>query len=217
MSRERLFQSSDGAPASLTRLATATGASDVADEQIVITAIVSNSSVARDGFCLVSDGMDDTNFRRNPICAFAHDMETPPIGKWSKLWRSGDNIMGNVTFASEAVSPFAAQIGRLYRDGFLNAFSVSFIPLKWQDAKDPARPYARDCVQWELLEISAVPLPSNAAALVNGRAYARGWRASADSNIGGEMRTGQTVETLRRRRAAIYPSTIREVYKDARF
>jgi phage head maturation protease len=53
---------------------------------------------------------------------------------------------------------FAKEIYRKYKDGFLNAFSVGFIPLEAEE-----NTYTKS----ELLEISAVPIPANPNAIVS--------------------------------------------------
>lgn len=54
----------------------------------------------------------------------------------------------------------------LYRDKHMRAFSVGFIPQKYEDTKDNnGRFLYRTYTQVELLEVSAVPVPSNRLAL----------------------------------------------------
>src|SRR5438874_5333207 len=55
----------------------------------------------------------------------------------------------------------------LYRGKFLNAVSVGFIPLRWQEGGDKAA-YSRKYLEQELLEVSAVAIPANPHALALG-------------------------------------------------
>ena len=57
----------------------------------------------------------------------------------------------------------------LYRDGHMRAFSVGFIPEKWEDGK--GRDSGKIFTQVELLEVSAVPVPSNPHALARAKGY----------------------------------------------
>jgi len=52
----------------------------------------------------------------------------------------------------------------LYRGNFLNAVSVGFIPLRWENGGADAG-YRRKFLEQELLEVSAVGIPANPNAL----------------------------------------------------
>ena len=88
-------------------------------------------------------------------------------------------LFQRIQFATE-VNPVARIAYGLYSGGFLNAVSVGFIPLRWEDGKGeraegesvtasergaaPRRRY----LEQELLEVSAVAIPANPDALVLG-------------------------------------------------
>lgn len=126
-----------------------------------LTAVISTNSVDRMGEVLDPKGVDMKNFQKNPIVAWAHDYKLLPIGKalWTKKVQGG--IMSKVKFASHA---FAQEVFNLYREGFLKAFSVGFIPKDWEDGDGKKTPF-RTYTKWELLEYSAVPIPANPEAL----------------------------------------------------
>jgi HK97 family phage prohead protease len=115
-------------------------------------------------------GWDLDNYRRNPVVLWAHDALSPPIGRASNIRVEGNRLLGDVEFAPPELSPFADEIYRLVRAQFLNACSVGFAPLEWSFAKDPDRQFGIDFKRQELLELSVVPIPANANALVDGRA-----------------------------------------------
>jgi HK97 family phage prohead protease len=92
---------------------------------------------------------------------WAHDYQSPPIGKAIWIRRDDGGIISKVKFAN---TEFAQEIFQLYKDGFLKAFSVGFMPKETEDGdgeKKPRRIYKK----WELLEYSAVPVPANPEAL----------------------------------------------------
>src|SRR5439155_19311416 len=78
-----------------------------------------------------------------------------------------------IKFATN-VNPVARIAYGLYKGGFLNAVSVGFIPLRWEDggsgspspqlSAGPRRRY----LEQELLEVSAVAIPANPDALALG-------------------------------------------------
>ena len=61
----------------------------------------------------------------------------------------------------------------MYKQGFLNAFSIGFIPKEYTDRNNADGSTTRVFTKSELLEISAVPVPANPNALVLARAYAQ--------------------------------------------
>jgi hypothetical protein len=81
-------------------------------------------------------------------------------------------LFQRIQFATEA-NPIARIAYSLYRGKFLNAVSVGFIPLRWEDAPPgsagispaSAKPPRRQYLEQELLEVSAVAIPANPDAL----------------------------------------------------
>jgi hypothetical protein len=65
------------------------------------------------------------------------------------------------------------------REKFISACSVGFVPLKYSFSRDPDRPFGIDFERQELLEVSIVPIPANANALVQGRSAGFGGRGRA--------------------------------------
>ncbi len=72
-------------------------------------------------------------------------------------------LFQRVQFATD-VNPIAKIAYGLYRDRFLNAVSVGFIPLRWEEG-GPEAGFRRRYLEQELLEVSAVGLPANPEAL----------------------------------------------------
>ncbi len=131
-------------------------------EEGTLTASISTSARDRQNEVLDPNGVDMRNFKTNPIVLFAHQYDQPPIGKALWIKRDGDAIVAKVQFAK---TEFAQEIFGLFKDGFMKAFSVGFIPKTWEDGdgqKTPSRTYTK----WELLEFSAVPVPANPEALM---------------------------------------------------
>lgn len=131
--------------------------------------IASTENVARDGLVIEAAGWDLENFQRNPVFLWAHDMmgARPPIGKVDASVK-GKRLMADVTF--DQGDEFARAIESKYRNGFLNAVSVSW------DTREYAPPKAQGAAprvtKAELLEISGVPVPSDPGALAQRQARA---------------------------------------------
>ncbi len=134
-----------------------------------ISYIFSDESVARDGNTIATSGWRLDNFLANPVFLWAHDADAPPIGKVTFIRAVGSELRGAVRYATAEEYPFADTIFRLTKGGFINATSVSWLPIEWRRATDPNRPGGIDFLDQELLEVSGVPLPSLPTALATAR------------------------------------------------
>ncbi len=109
--------------------------------------VASTEGVKRDGLDLKSGDWRLDNYRRNPVFLWAHDYWGLPIGRVD-VSVDGKRLIADVTFDRD--DPFAAQVERKYRAGFLNAVSVGW------DTREEGN---------DLLDISAVPVPGDPDAL----------------------------------------------------
>src|SRR5436190_2188538 len=85
---------------------------------------------------IVASGWRLENYQRNPIIQNAHQYGDIifTIGRAEKTWVSGNALLQTWRFASHE-NPFAKIARDLYRGKFLQAASVGFIPLKWEDSE----------------------------------------------------------------------------------
>ena len=131
------------------------------EKERTLTALVSTNTRDRMNEVLEPKGADLSKFKKNPVVLFGHRYSEPPIGKALWIKKTAEGILSKVQFAT---SQFAQEVFDLYKGGFMNAFSVGFIPKKWVDGegdKEPSTTYT----DWELIEYSAVPVPANPDAL----------------------------------------------------
>lgn len=143
--------------------------SEVDDSERTITAVISTNAVDRDGEVLMPKGADFEKYLKNPVVLWAHQHTDTPIGRSMWIKRGRDRITAKVKVAT---TPKADEIYQLFKGGFLNAFSVGFVPNNWREPKaDEIKQHPewsatkRVCDSWELLEFSAVPVPANPEAL----------------------------------------------------
>lgn len=144
-------------------ITTAKPVSDTAAPKLSLT--ITTNSVDRHGDILEPAGADLKQFLKNPVFLWAHEYRALPIGKATKITRKDDRIEAEILFAD---TKFAQEVYELYRQGFLKACSVGFLPLAWDvitDAEGKFKGY--HVKKWELLELSAVPVPANPDALAN--------------------------------------------------
>ncbi len=113
------------------------------------------------------------NYQRNPVIQNAHQYGDIlfTIGRAEKTWVSDNALLQTWRFASQE-NPFAKIARDLYRGRFLQAASVGFVPLRWEDAPPAGSGPSGGTTTWrrryleqELLEVSAVGIPANPNAL----------------------------------------------------
>ncbi len=108
------------------------------------------------------------NYQKNPVFQDSHryDSVTDTIGRALTTEIRDGALVQRIEFAVDA-NPLAKVAYQLYKGGFLNAVSVGFRPLKWEDGK-AGEAYRRKYIEQELLEVSAVSIPCNPNALMLG-------------------------------------------------
>ena len=145
---------------------------ELGDHQLEIAG--STEDVDRMGDIIKAKGWLLAPFKKNPVFMWGHDYNQPPIGRALKVWvdKETKRLMFIIEFADAETYAFADTIYKLYKGGFLHATSVGFIPLNWEGKSDE-NPYPKwegnVFTSQELLELSAVPVPANANALVTAR------------------------------------------------
>lgn len=134
--------------------------------------VAATPGVKRDGLDLAALPWRVENYAQNPVVLLAHDYSGLPIGRATVTvvddatergsGKAPEILLADIVFDQEDEA--ARAIESKYRRGFLNAVSVG-----WDDVDDsgtPARASGQDAVAHELLDISAVAVPGDPAALV---------------------------------------------------
>mgnify|MGYP003393751138 CR=1 FL=1 len=134
----------------------------------VLEFVGSTETVDRDGEVIKADAWQLGSYNKNPVVQWAHDYQSPPIGKTLSIERRGTDTVFQIQFATSDEYAFADTVYKLCKGGYLNATSVGFIPIEYEKAKKQGDP-SRTFTKVELLEISIVPVPSNPDALVSAR------------------------------------------------
>lgn len=125
----------------------------------------SNESLDRAGEIISARGWRLEQYRRNPVFQNAHQYGDilHTLGRAIITEVRGGALFQRVQFAVEA-SPVARIAHALYAGGFLNAVSVGFIPVRWENGAEKSG-WRRKYLEQELLEVSAVAIPANPDAL----------------------------------------------------
>lgn len=129
-----------------------------------LTAIASTEGMDRSGDVLLVKNWDFSKFIKNPVLQAGHDYRPQyTVGKAENIRVEGNEVLFEPVF--HTITPLAKQVKEMYEKGFLNAWSVGFIPgsaqLEGKSIEDGGTPN-------ELLEVSAVAVPANAEALMKG-------------------------------------------------
>lgn len=137
-----------------------------------ITALASTGCVDRSGETIDPAAFKQSlgTYRRNPVLLAGHvyaseSGEPTVIGKVLKIAVTQRGLPFEARFAE---TDLADQYWQLYQGGFMRAFSVGFLPKKWESRRmeiDGEYRAVRAYTEVELLEISAVAVPANAEAL----------------------------------------------------
>lgn len=142
------------------------------DPNGIHTFVATSEGVKRDGLNLRMDGARLEDYMKNPVVLWAHDYRgnRPPIGRAEHLEKTGDGKKLRARVRFDMADPFAAEIDRKYREGYLNAVSIGWNPL--------------DSDSWELLDLSAVPVPGDADALIEREIAALRGLVGSDGSLG---------------------------------
>lgn len=137
----------------------------------ILRFIGSSETPDRDGDIILASGWELDNYKKNPVFLWAHDASIPPIGKAVNVSVQNRKLYFDIEFPEKGMYPLADTVFGLYKGGFLNATSVGFMGKEALKRDDEA---VKDLPEWqrgvkylkqELLELSAVPVPSNPTAL----------------------------------------------------
>lgn len=133
--------------------------------------VFSDGLVDRSGDMIDPKGWVLDRFQKNPVALFGHDSSNVDsvIGRAVNVGASGGKLIGEIEFAEAEINPKADMAFRMVEAGILSAVSVGFMPLEFSFTSDKNRPYGIDFSKQELLEISLVPVPCNANALIQAK------------------------------------------------
>ena len=162
----------------------------VNSETFVIEHLVNTKDLDRYLTVVLPKGARVENYLNNPVVLWCHNMDDStmkvPIGKCIELIKEDDFVRVKTEFNRN--DPLAVKVFNAYKDGFLNSWSIGFIPEKYEkyteenfeklntkyglavsekEVKDAGCFGIYVVNQWELLEYSAVPVPGNPGATGN--------------------------------------------------
>jgi HK97 family phage prohead protease len=128
-----------------------------------IEVVATKEIIDRQGDIIKLAGLDINQFMKNPVIPFGHDYGSLPVAKAIGIKFDGDELIMKLQFPTKEIYEFGDTVFKMFENGFLNAVSMGFIPVKQSyDSELNANVIEKA----ELLEVSIVPVPANQSALV---------------------------------------------------
>lgn len=134
--------------------------------------VISNSKLNSYGFRVLTEGIDTTQYARNPILLWMHSRpvlgttdEVLPLGRVENLRRDGDNLIGTPVF--DETDEFARRIKAKWDAGILKMVSAGLDVLEQSNDPEVLFPGQRysTVTRSKLREVSIVDLGANDDAL----------------------------------------------------
>lgn len=133
----------------------------------------STEDTDRQGDVVLASGWQLKNYKKNPVFLWAHQYDTPPVGKATKVWVDDNRLKFHIQFAERDEYDFADTIYKLYKGGYLRATSVGFMPIESEPMEikdeDTAFHTPTRYLKQDLLELSGCPVPANPNALAEAK------------------------------------------------
>ncbi len=130
--------------------------------------LISDESINRNGFRVLTVGINISDYKQNPILLWMHNRawrgsqdDVLPIGRIINLSMEGSELFGEPEF--DVDDPFAKQISDKFEKGFLKAISAGLEPVEWSEdvalmMPGQTKPTLTKSV---LFEVSIVDISSN--------------------------------------------------------
>jgi HK97 family phage prohead protease len=89
--------------------------------------VMSTATPDSDGEVIIPEGIDTTEYQRNPVLLWQHDRSQPCIGKCTETMVDKRGLIGSFILAT---TEFAQEVWQLVKGKFLSTVSIGFIPIE---------------------------------------------------------------------------------------
>jgi len=127
----------------------------------VLEVIINSGKLDRHGEILDIKGVDLSEYKQSPVVAWSHKYDEPAIGKSLRTWKAQDGTLRSIMEFASNIYPFANLIYNLYKEKFMNAFSIGFRAEEVEEDKNGNIIYTKT----KMLEYSAVLIGADPKAL----------------------------------------------------
>lgn len=135
-----------------------------------VIAIATQETSDRDGDIVRVDGINIKEYKKNPVILFGHNQYDLPIAKAIRVWKEGKQLLVKMKFPEPEISSMGDTIYKLIKNKYLSQLSIGFKP-DWSSAVRIDKTNGWDFKNIELLEISIVPVGSQANARVQVKSF----------------------------------------------
>ena len=133
------------------------------EEERKVRGIVSTDQIDAYNTIVDPDGARVSGYMNYASVLFNHDSGSL-IGNTDEVVQNQNNIEAEWRFLPEGVSDLADKVWNLYKEGWLNGYSIGFVPLEWEDDTVDDVDILR-FTKWEMKEFSLTSVPANSGAL----------------------------------------------------
>lgn len=134
---------------------------------MALTFIISDESLNRYGYRILTKGIDLNNFKKNPIALYNHqrpgwdNRDIKPVGRWENIRKEDGKLLAD--FVPSEATEEAREVKILVEDGTLRTCSLNVELIKTSDAVEDLMPgqYRPTVTACELIEISITDIPGN--------------------------------------------------------
>lgn len=133
------------------------------EEERRVRGIVSTDQIDAYNTVVQPDGAKVSGYMNYASVLFNHDSGSL-IGNAEEVSERNSSIEAEWKFLPEGVSELADKVWKLYKGGWLNGYSIGFVPLEWEDDTIDGLDIVR-FTEWEMKEFSITSVPANAGAL----------------------------------------------------
>lgn len=127
-----------------------------------VEAVLSSETIDGHGDIIDQASWRLARYQQNPVVLHMHS-RYDVIGHAQNVRVDGGQLQGRIVFAT---TKLAEEVATLFRDGAMRAFSVGFRPGRILEETTAAGRKVERLLDCELLEVSAVSIPSNPDAIV---------------------------------------------------
>jgi hypothetical protein len=119
--------------------------------------LISVTITTRERDLVEPSGLDFSRYLKNPVVRWAHDLSLAPVGRVLSISVLPERVDATVQFANTVQG---RECFRLYRERYLNAWSIGFIPRRWEPLEQGGEG-GFHILEAEVVELLAVPVPAN--------------------------------------------------------
>jgi len=119
--------------------------------------VISDESVNRYGFKVLTSGINLVEFKKNPVMYYNHQRELGVIGRWKNIRTDGDKLLATPVF--DMNDELGLKISNKVESGFIRAASIGI-------QKEVIPPDTYTVNSCELIECSICDIPANKNAIM---------------------------------------------------